>query len=68
MALKATPPPLEEETRPAVSTPAAAHYLNRADQSLRRWACNGTGPIRPLKINGRLAWPTADLKKLLGVA
>ena len=26
------------------------------------------GLHRPLRINGRLSWPVADLKKLLGVA
>lgn len=68
MALKATPPPLEAETRTAVPTPVAAYHLNRTDQSLRRWACDGAGPIRPIRVHGRLAWPVADLKKLLGVA
>jgi hypothetical protein len=61
-------PPLEHETRPAVDTAAAAYYLNRRPQTLRIWAMNdGTGPIRPLRINGRLAWPVSELRRLLGV-
>lgn len=61
-------PPLDSETRSAVPTDAAALYLMRKSQTLRFWFSCGTGPIRPLKINGRLAWPVADLRKLLGGA
>lgn len=61
-------PPLESVTRPAVDTAAAAYYLNRQQQTLRGWACREDGPLRPLRINGRLAWPVADLRKLCGVA
>lgn len=70
MAMKVIPfPPLEQETRPTVPTGQAAHYLNRRPQTMRSWASrDGTGPLRPIRINGRLAWRTADIKKLLGVA
>lgn len=60
--------PLELETRPAVDTAAAAYYLNRRPQTLRAWACREDGPIRALRINGRLAWPVADIRRLLGVS
>lgn len=60
--------PLAQETRSALPTPEAAAQLNRAEQTLRLWAMRGDGPIQPMRINGRLAWPVADLKKLLGVA
>lgn len=60
-------PPLEKVTRPAVNTAAAAYYLNRAQQTLRLWAMRDNGPIRPLRIHGRLAWPVAQIKKLVGV-
>lgn len=59
-------PPLESETRSVVPTDAAAFYLNRKPQTLRAWYCYGHILIRPIKINGRLAWPVADLRKLLG--
>jgi len=61
-------PPLEQVTRPAVSTREAAHYLNRKVQTLHIWACRESGPIRPARVNGRLAWPVAEIKKVLGVA
>lgn len=60
--------PLEQETRANLPTPEAAFHLNRRPQTLRGWACNEDGPIRPLRISGRLAWPTSELRKVLGVA
>ena len=60
--------PLEQVTRPAVDTAAAAYYLDRKQQTLRGWACLENGPLRPLRINGRLAWKVADIKRVLGVA
>ena len=61
-------PPLESVTRPTVDTAAAAYYLNRKPQTCRAWACLENGPIRPIRINGRLAWPVAGIKAVLGVA
>lgn len=46
-------------------TSEAAAALNRAPQTLRKWACLENGPIRPLRINGRLAWRVSDLQSLL---
>ena len=60
-------PPLESVTRPTVDTAAAAYYLNRKPQTLRGHACHEDGPIRPLRINGRLAWPVSELRRVLGV-
>lgn len=60
-------PPLEQVTRPTVPTDAAAYYLNRQPQTLRAWACLENGPIRPQRVNGRLAWGVADIRALLGV-
>jgi len=59
---------LLSEKRTAIPTKEAAPYLDRSKQTLRTWACSGTGPIKPLRINGRLAWPVADIQRLLGVA
>lgn len=61
-------PPLEAENRPTVATAAAAHYLHLAQQTLRIYACKEIGPLKPRRINGRLHWVTADIRKLLGVA
>lgn len=60
-------PPLEAVTRPAITTCEAAFYLNRQPQTLRGWACLETGPIRPRRVGGRLAWDVAEIKQLLGV-
>ena len=60
-------PPLDRETRAAVDTETAAYHLIRKPQTLRVWACHG-GPVTPLRINGRLAWKTDDLRRLLGVS
>ncbi len=57
--------PLALETRSAIPTDAAAHHINRRPQTLRAWACLENGPIRPVRINGRLAWRVSDLKALL---
>jgi hypothetical protein len=46
-------------------TNEAAAAINRAPQTLRKWACLENGPIRPIRINGRLAWRVSDLKSLL---
>lgn len=62
------PTALPNETRPAVNTETAAFYLNRQPQTLRKWACLENGPVRPIRVNGRLAWPVAELKKILEVA
>lgn len=60
--------PLDREVRTALPTSEAAAHLNRASQTLRLWAMREEGPIRPLRINGRLAWPTAEIRRLLGMA
>lgn len=43
----------------------ASIALNRRPQTLRKWACLENGPIRPIRINGRLAWKIADIRALL---
>lgn len=48
-----------------LSTKDAAQYLNRRPQTLRKWAAYENGPIRPVRINGRLMWPIAALERLL---
>ena len=53
------------ETRTAIPTDAAAHHLSRQPQTLRAWACLENGPLRPVRIFGRLAWPVAAIRALL---
>ena len=59
--------PLEQETRAAVPTDCAAFHLGRRPQTLRAWACREDGPLRPVRIHGRLAWPVPELRRLVGV-
>ena len=59
---------LDRETRSAVDTATAAYHLSRQPQTLRCWAVYESGPIRPLRINGRLAWPTVEIRRLLGIS
>ena len=62
------PVSLAQETRAALPTNEAAFHLNRAQQTMRLWAMREDGPLRPLRINGRLAWPVSELRRVLGVA
>lgn len=65
-ATESTFPPLELVNRPTVPTEQAAFYLLRRPQTLRGWACMENGPLRPIRINGRLGWPVAGIRALLG--
>lgn len=53
------------EIRQTLPTNDAAFHLNRKPQTLRSWACFENGPIRPIRLNGRLAWSVADIKKAI---
>lgn len=59
-------PPLDQQTRTYVDTDSAAFYLDRKPNTLRTWACLENGPLRPVRINGRLAWAVADIRAVLG--
>lgn len=58
-------PPLDSVTSTALPTDATAFYLNRKNQTLRAWASLENGPLRPVRINGRLAWSVSEIRKLL---
>jgi len=58
-------PPLAQETRTHVETACMCFHLNRKPQTGRAWACLENGPLRPIRIHGRLLWPVADIRKLL---
>lgn len=62
------PVPLLDEKRAALPTAEAAYHLNRAQQTLRLWAMRNDGPVKCLRINGRLAWPVEPIRALLGVS
>jgi hypothetical protein len=58
-------PPIDQETRSHVETACAAFHLTRKPQTMRAWACLENGPIRPMRINGRLSWSVVEIKCLL---
>lgn len=58
--------PLDTETRAAIDTAAAAYHLGRQPQTLRCWAFRENGPLRPIRVHGRLLWPVAELRRLVG--
>lgn len=59
--------PIREEIREILNTDEAAFHLNRKPSTLRLWASNGNGPIKPVRINGRLGWRTKDIRRSLGI-
>ena len=60
---------LDLETRTHVSTAVMCRHLGRKPQTARGWACHENYPkgLRPVRVMGRLAWPVAGIRNLLGV-
>ena len=56
---------LLRENRTVIDTNAAAFHLGRKPQTLRKWACHEDGPLRPVRIMGRLAWNVADIMRIV---
>jgi len=56
---------LDMEIRPRIPTRPAAFYLCKKPQTLRSWACFEDGPIKPIRIHGRLFWSTDEIRNLL---
>ena len=66
-AISFQPVSLALEKRAALPTCEAAYHLSRAQQTLRLWSMREDGPLRPMRINGRLACPVSELRRVLGV-
>ena len=49
------------------TTAEAAARIRRAPQTLRAWACNGVGPIEPIRTRpgAPLLWRKSDLDRLI---
>ena len=60
------PIPLSEVTKTHAPTKDAAYYLNRSQSTLMRWQREGISEVSSLKMQGRLSWSVADIKKVLG--
>lgn len=56
---------LVRENRTVIDTNAAAFHLGRKPQTLRKWACLEDGPLRPIRIHGRLSWSVAEIKRIV---
>lgn len=56
---------LINETRSVIDTNEAAFHLGRKPQTLRKWAAYESGPLRPVRIQGRLAWSVGDIKRIV---
>jgi hypothetical protein len=61
------PAGIELENRSHVDTATAALWLNRKPQTLRGWACFEDGPLRPLRLRGRLMWSVAEIRTALAL-
>lgn len=48
-----------------LTTAEAAKALNRKPRTLNKWATTKRGPVQPVRINGRLAWPLDQITALL---
>jgi len=57
--------PLDQEARTAIPTPIACVHIDRKPSCLYEWSSKGNGPIKPVKVNGRLLWLVADIRRLL---
>ena len=62
--------PLHMETRTHVTTAVMCRHLNRKEQTARGWASAESFPdgLRPVRVLGRLQWPVAGIRKVLGVS
>jgi len=51
------------------TTETMCWHLGFAQQTARLWACKETYPegLRPIRVNGRLKWPVAGIRKTLGL-
>lgn len=58
-------PAIATETRSHVETSCAAFWMNRKPQTLRAWASLENGPLRPTRVNGRLAWPVSEIRMIM---
>jgi hypothetical protein len=48
-----------------LNTADAAKALGRKPQTLRRWASLDCGPLRPVRVLGRLMWKVSDINTVL---
>ena len=59
-------PPLALVTCPVLTTAEIAFYTKTQPQTWRAHACYESGPIKPLRLLGKLRWSTDAVRRLLG--
>lgn len=61
--------PLHLEKRTHVGTRVLCAHVDRKVQTVLGWASAETYPagLKPIRIRGRLGWPVAGIKELLGI-
>ena len=57
--------PLESVSKPLLTISEVAHYLNRRPQTVRVWTSRDTAPIPVIRINGKPAFRTIDVRNLI---
>lgn len=67
MQTKVNYPPLEQVSKPLLTTKEYCHYLNLQEQTAWIHSCRQSGPVRPVKVGRLLGWPTAKVKEICGV-
>lgn len=50
--------------RATMTTAQAAAALNRQPRTLNKWAFTKTGPVQPIRVHGRLLWPSDEIAAL----
>ncbi len=56
---------IEDLQREVATNEEAARYLDVKVSTLYKWSSSGKGPIKPVKIGGKLRWRVSDLKALV---
>ena len=50
--------------RALMTTAQAAAALKRQPRTLNKWAFTKTGPVQPIRVHGRLLWPSDEIAAL----
>jgi hypothetical protein len=50
--------------RALMTTAQAAAALHRQPRTLNKWAFTKTGPVQPIRVHGRLLWPSDEIAAL----
>lgn len=54
-----------EATPTHLITREAAQAIRNTEQTLRKWAAYESGPIKPIRVGGKLLWSRDEIRALL---